>query len=73
MSTAQDFWKVFVHLKRPSTLPTVSDYHFFKEGIRPVWEDDENKRWQMDNEIEERRVGSVLGRLTYGHDWRPVR
>lgn len=44
MSTAQDFWKVFVHLKRPSTLPTVSDYHFFKEGIRPVWEDDENKK-----------------------------
>ncbi|EOD51234.1 Translation initiation factor [Neofusicoccum parvum] len=25
-------------------LPTVSDYHFFKEGIRPVWEDEENKR-----------------------------
>ena len=44
MSTVQDFWKVFTHLKRPSTLPTVSDYHFFKEGIRPVWEDDENKR-----------------------------
>ncbi|KAF2871256.1 translation initiation factor eIF 4e-like domain-containing protein [Massariosphaeria phaeospora] len=44
MSTAQEFWKIFVHLNRPSTLPTVSDYHFFKEGIRPVWEDDENKR-----------------------------
>jgi translation initiation factor 4E len=44
MSTAQEFWKVFSHLNRPSTLPTVSDYHFFKEGIRPVWEDDENKR-----------------------------
>ncbi|KAL5464998.1 hypothetical protein PMIN07_004229 [Paraphaeosphaeria minitans] len=44
MSTVQEFWKVFVHLKRPSTLPTVSDYHFFKMGIRPVWEDDENKR-----------------------------
>jgi translation initiation factor 4E len=44
MSTAQDFWKVFAHLNRPSVLPTVSDYHFFKEGIRPVWEDDENKR-----------------------------
>ena len=44
MSTAQDFWKVFVHLKRPSSLPTVSDYHVFKEGIRPVWEDEENKR-----------------------------
>jgi translation initiation factor 4E len=44
ISTAQDFWKVFSHLNRPSLLPTVSDYHFFKEGIRPVWEDDENKR-----------------------------
>lgn len=43
-STVQDFWKVFVHLKRPSTLPSVSDYHVFKEGIRPVWEDEENKR-----------------------------
>lgn len=44
ISSAQDFWKVFVHLKRPSSLPTVSDYHVFKEGIRPVWEDEENKR-----------------------------
>lgn len=44
MSTAQDFWAVYSHLKRPSGLPTVSDYHFFREGIRPVWEDEENKK-----------------------------
>ncbi|KAF2455575.1 translation initiation factor eIF 4e-like domain-containing protein [Lineolata rhizophorae] len=44
MASAQDFWSVYVHLKRPSSLPTVSDYHFFKEGIRPVWEDEENRR-----------------------------
>ncbi|KAF2140197.1 uncharacterized protein K452DRAFT_252881 [Aplosporella prunicola CBS 121167] len=44
MSTAQDFVRVYRHLKRPSMLPTVSDYHFFKEGIRPVWEDEENKK-----------------------------
>lgn len=44
MSTAQDFVRVFRHLKRPSLLPTVSDYHFFKEGIRPVWEDEENRK-----------------------------
>jgi translation initiation factor 4E len=31
-------------MKRPSQLPTVSDYHFFKDGIRPVWEDEENRR-----------------------------
>jgi translation initiation factor 4E len=42
MTTVEEFWKVYVHLKRPSTLPVVSDYHFFKEGIRPVWEDEEN-------------------------------
>ncbi|KAF2841178.1 IF4E-domain-containing protein [Patellaria atrata CBS 101060] len=44
MATAQEFWTVYSHLKRPSSLPTVSDYHFFKEGIRPVWEDEENKK-----------------------------
>jgi translation initiation factor 4E len=44
ISTAQQFWKVYSHLRRPSALPTVSDYHFFKDGIRPVWEDEENRR-----------------------------
>lgn len=44
VATAQNFWTVYKHLKRPSLLPAVSDYHFFKEGIRPVWEDEENKR-----------------------------
>jgi len=44
MTTAQEFWQVYVHLKRPSILPTVSDYHFFKDGIRPVWEDEHNKK-----------------------------
>nr|POE72743.1 isoform 2 of eukaryotic translation initiation factor 4e type 2 [Quercus suber] len=50
MSTAQEFWMVYSHFIRPSALPTVSDYHFFREGIRPVWEDEENKRggkWTM--------------------------
>ncbi|CAG8978514.1 hypothetical protein HYALB_00005090 [Hymenoscyphus albidus] len=42
--TAEDFFGVYHHLKRPSTLPLVSDYHIFKKGIRPVWEDDENRK-----------------------------
>lgn len=42
--TVEDFFLVYKHLKRPSTLPLVSDYHLFKTGIRPVWEDDENKK-----------------------------
>jgi hypothetical protein len=44
IATAQQFWKVYSHLRRPSALPTVSDYHFFRDGIRPVWEDEENRR-----------------------------
>ena len=43
-STVESFWTVYCHLKRPSSLPSVSDYHIFKKGIRPVWEDEENKR-----------------------------
>jgi translation initiation factor 4E len=44
VGTAEEFFAVYQHMKRPSTLPLVSDYHLFKKGIRPVWEDDENKR-----------------------------
>ena len=43
-STVEAFWAVYTHLKRPSTLPSVSDYHMFRKGVRPVWEDEENKR-----------------------------
>lgn len=43
-ATAEAFWTVYSHLKRPSSLPSVSDYHIFKKGIRPVWEDEENKK-----------------------------
>ncbi|KAK1761028.1 translation initiation factor eIF 4e-like domain-containing protein [Echria macrotheca] len=41
--TVEDFFAVYQHLKRPSSLPQVSDYHLFKKGIRPIWEDEENK------------------------------
>jgi translation initiation factor 4E len=43
-STVEDFFEVYKHLKRPSSLPLVSDYHIFKKGIRPIWEDDDNKK-----------------------------
>ena len=42
--TVESFWTIYSHLKRPSQIPTVSDYHFFKDGIRPVWEDEANKK-----------------------------
>ncbi|KAI1745853.1 translation initiation factor eIF4e [Xylaria scruposa] len=43
VKSAEEFWLAYSHLKRPSSLPTVSDYHLFKDGVRPIWEDEENK------------------------------
>lgn len=44
VGSAEEFWAVYRHLKRPSSLPVVSDYHLFKKGVRPIWEDDENRK-----------------------------
>lgn len=44
VATAEQFWAVYYHLSRPSALSPVSDYHLFKKGIRPIWEDDENRK-----------------------------
>ncbi|KKA29588.1 hypothetical protein TD95_003460 [Thielaviopsis punctulata] len=43
-SSIEEFFLVYSHLKRVSTLPQVSEYHFFKWGIRPIWEDEVNKQ-----------------------------
>ncbi|KAF9113647.1 Eukaryotic translation initiation factor 4E type 2 [Mortierella sp. AM989] len=40
--SVEDFWAVYSHLRRPHELPHVSDYHLFKQGVRPVWEDATN-------------------------------
>jgi translation initiation factor 4E len=39
LTKATDFWAVYSRLKRPGELHNISDYHFFKTGIRPIWED----------------------------------
>ena len=39
----EDFWRLYVHLRRPvDDRPTVCDYHVFREGIKPMWEDEAN-------------------------------
>lgn len=44
LRTAEEFWEIYSHLKRPSSLPVVSDYHLFKKDIRPIWEDEINRK-----------------------------
>lgn len=40
--TLHDFIHVYGHLARPSSMPVNSDYHIFREGVRPMWEDPSN-------------------------------
>ncbi|KAL2760663.1 hypothetical protein ACRALDRAFT_2024600 [Sodiomyces alcalophilus JCM 7366] len=42
-NTLEDFVRGFRHLKHPSELPVGWEYHFFKKGIRPIWEDEVNR------------------------------
>ncbi|XP_039486551.1 eukaryotic translation initiation factor 4E1 [Drosophila santomea] len=49
-NTVEDFFSVYYFVKPPSDLKIFNDYMVFKEGIRPMWEDDANKeggRWIM--------------------------
>jgi len=41
-STVEDFWALYNHLKSPASLQAGCDYSFFKDNIRPMWEDERN-------------------------------
>lgn len=46
--TVEDFWSLYNHIKRPTEIKSGNDYSLFKNNIRPMWEDDQNKnggRW----------------------------
>ena len=37
-ASCEQFWNLYSHLARPSELGSHSDYHLFKDGIKPMWE-----------------------------------
>lgn len=41
--TVEDFWRIYNNVKPPSQLSLNSNYHIFREGILPTWEDPINK------------------------------
>jgi len=41
-NTIEDFWILYDHTLRPSEVSYPCDYHLFKKGIKPMWEDKEN-------------------------------
>ncbi|XP_077343762.1 eukaryotic translation initiation factor 4E type 2 isoform X1 [Lithobates pipiens] len=42
-ASVEQFWRFYSHMVRPGELTGHSDFHLFKEGIKPMWEDDANK------------------------------
>lgn len=42
-SSVEEFFAIYKCLKPPSKVPLMTDYHLFRNGIRPIWEDKENK------------------------------
>eukprot|EP00596_Hydrurales_sp_CCMP1899_P005670 CAMPEP_0119035216 /NCGR_PEP_ID=MMETSP1177-20130426/2160_1 /TAXON_ID=2985 /ORGANISM="Ochromonas sp, Strain CCMP1899" /LENGTH=436 /DNA_ID=CAMNT_0006993197 /DNA_START=108 /DNA_END=1415 /DNA_ORIENTATION=+ len=42
--TVEHFWRVYDHLIRPNDFKSTTDYHLFKDGIQPMWEDPANKQ-----------------------------
>lgn len=46
--TVEDFWSLYNHIKLPTEIKNGNDYSLFKNNIRPMWEDEQNKnggRW----------------------------
>jgi translation initiation factor 4E len=44
VATVEEFWETYDFLNRPNELPTTTDYHFFRDGIKPTWEDPGNSK-----------------------------
>lgn len=42
-NTVEKFWGLYAHMTRPHDLVGHADIHLFKDGIKPLWEDDANK------------------------------
>lgn len=41
--TVEDFWAIFQHLRKPDSCKPGIEFQMFKEPIKPMWEDENNK------------------------------
>ncbi|XP_055587674.1 eukaryotic translation initiation factor 4E-like [Uranotaenia lowii] len=72
VGAVEDFWKLCNHIKSPSDLKTGGDCSLFKQGIRPMWEDEKNfrgGRWvinvprQQHHELDEYWLDTIWCRI----------
>eukprot|EP00636_Phaeomonas_parva_P001147 CAMPEP_0118850670 /NCGR_PEP_ID=MMETSP1163-20130328/418_1 /TAXON_ID=124430 /ORGANISM="Phaeomonas parva, Strain CCMP2877" /LENGTH=305 /DNA_ID=CAMNT_0006782899 /DNA_START=332 /DNA_END=1249 /DNA_ORIENTATION=- len=41
--TVEEFWQIYNHLRRPDEVTVGTDYHLFRAGVKPTWEDEHNR------------------------------
>ncbi|BFZ53049.1 eukaryotic translation initiation factor 4E [Savitreella phatthalungensis] len=44
IDSVEEFWGVYNNIAKATELSQKSDYHLFKEGVRPEWEDKQNSK-----------------------------
>lgn len=44
VDSVEKFWQYYSHMERPNKLANTADYNMFKTGIKPMWEDEANRR-----------------------------
>ncbi|XP_012943231.1 eukaryotic translation initiation factor 4E type 2 [Aplysia californica] len=42
-ASVEQFWNIYSYIVRAGDMTGHVDYHLFKEGVRPMWEDEANK------------------------------
>eukprot|EP00871_Galdieria_phlegrea_P002487 jgi/Galph1/3239/GphlegSOOS_G1944.1 len=76
--TVEEFWGVFNHVPQPSDIAPKADFHIFKEGIEPKWEDPLNESggiWQFSlrrssRDINDAWINTVLAVI--GDNFKPA-
>ena len=41
--TIEDFWAIFQHLRKPDSCKSGIEFQMFKDPVKPMWEDENNK------------------------------
>ncbi|KAI8583581.1 hypothetical protein K450DRAFT_221810 [Umbelopsis ramanniana AG] len=62
--TIEDFWAVFNNIVKVSRLDISSNYHLFKKGVRPEWEDPANEHGgKFSVQLPKNRTGEAINDL----------
>ena len=59
VSSVEEFWSVFNNLRQLENMEDKTTLYFFKEGIKPAWEDNQNKGRLKGNLIRNRDCNVV--------------